>query len=100
MTMCPYPDTYTRHGAPDEGNDPYDLPEDHPFRGWSEQELTRLNRSLVAVRSGLLNLLRDVMEVPDADILEHLGGYTTEIKDYLDVLDTRLDEAFDSFGDI
>ena len=54
----------------------------------------------MAVRSGLLNLLRDVMEVPDADILEHLGGYMTEIKDYLDVLDTRLDEAFDSFGDI
>ena len=98
--MCPYPDDYVARGAPDEGVSPYDLPEDHPFRGWSERELTRLNRSLVAVRSGLLNLLRDVMEVTDADILEHLGGYMTEIKDYLDVLDTRLDEAFDSFGDI
>jgi len=98
--MCPYPDNYTHHGAPDEGHSPCDLPEDHPFRGWSERELTRLNRSLVAVRSGLLNLLRDVMEVTDADIMEHLSGYLTELRGYLDVLDTRLDEAFDSFGDI
>lgn len=97
--MCPYPDDYVAKGAPDEGIAPYDLPEDHPFRGRSERELTRLSRRLVAVRSGLLNLLRDVMEVTDADIMEHLAGYLTELRDYLDTLDTRLDEAFDSFGD-
>lgn len=97
--MCPYPDDYVRKGAPDEGHGPYDLPEDHPFCGWSERELTRLSRSLVAVRSGLLNLLRDVMEVTDVDIMEHLAGYITELKDYLDYLDKQLDEAFDSFGD-
>ena len=89
----PYPDGYTRHGAPDEGRGPSDLPEDHPFRDWSEGELSKLVKSLEATRHGILALNVNVMGVTDSDIRGHLGGYLVEMIDYLDVLDSRLTAA-------
>ena len=97
--MCPYPDDYTRKSAPDEGHPPRELDFGHPFSGYSEKELRVVAKSLEATRKGILALNVTCLGISEASIRDHLTGYLSEMIDYLDILDTRLDEAFVSLGD-
>ncbi len=95
----PYSDDYTSKGAPDSGAHSFDLPFDHPFAGYSERELCKIATALTLVRAVVIQMASASRGVPVSDIREHLEGYTLEVQDYLDTLNTRLNEAVASFGD-
>jgi len=95
----PYSDDYTSKGAPDSGAHSFDLPFDHPFAGYSERKLCKIATALTLVRAVVIQMASASRGVPVSDIREHLEGYASELKDYLDTLEARLREAFESFGD-
>jgi hypothetical protein len=95
----PYSDDYTTRGAPDSARKPFDLPPDHPFSGYPERELTKINMALTLVRASMIQLGSAIRGIPLSDIRDPLEGFTSELRDYLDKVDSQLDEAFASFGE-
>ena len=94
-----YPDDYVRKEAPDSARKPFDLSPDHPFSGYPERELTKINMALTLVRASMIQLGSAIRGIPLGDIRDPLEGFASELRDYLDKVDSQLDEAFTSFGD-